>query len=228
MRKFGSRLISIKQYKFTDLFLFALINAVFDVMARFLPAAFGGGAAFTFTITVPVTLIVMMRWGWVSVFFAVGDGLLLSLLNNTAVWQSYLSYGVGCAFMMVLLLATKFIGKQRIAGKWYLSALFVIAGWLLMNFGISIVQAALGYGFLGQLAVNFGMNGTGLLSLGMGLVIVLVARRLDGLFEDQKKFLLRMEEERLEKTRADAFGESPVEPDEEAISIIKKWDDGLD
>ena len=228
MRKNGSRLISIKQYRFTDLFLFAVILVVFDIIAHFAAQAFAGAAMFTFTLTVPIVLLVMMRWGWPSVFYAVLDGIMLSLLNNIGSWQSYLSFSIGNCFMMLLLLATKFIGKEKIRSKWYFSVLFVVAGWVLMNLGITIVQSIVGYNFLSQFIVNFGMGANGLLSLAMAIVIIVVMRRLNGMFEDQKHFLLRLDEERKELARRDTFGDQPIEIDKESLSILMRDDDGLD
>lgn len=227
MRKNGSRLISYQQYRTTDLFLFAVLLVIFDLLSHYTPKLFSGSALFSFALTLPITLLVMMRWGWYSVFFAVGDGLLLSALNNPGLWQSYVSYAAGNAFMMLLLLMTKFMGKERIAGKWYFSALFVFAGWCAENLGITVVQTILGYNFLSSFLINFGMNMTGLLSLAMGLVIILVLRQLDGMFEDQKHYLLRMESARKEKLKLDNFGEEPIDIDEESLSILDKRNDEL-
>lgn len=225
MRKNGSRSISISQYRLTDLFLFAVILAVFDILAHFAPLWFPGAALFTFTLTVPITLLVMIRWGWPCALFAAGDGILLSALNNPAVWQSYLSFAVGNAFICFLLIAVKFTGKEKITGKWYFSALFTLAAWVLMNLGITLVQTACGNNFVTALATNFGLGANGLMSLALALIVILVMRRLDGMFEDQKHYLLRLDKERKERMRRDAFGDEPVELDDESLSIFRRNDD---
>ena len=49
MRKNGSRMISIRQYRLTDLFLFAVILVVFELVVHFAYKRFGGGPlTFTF------------------------------------------------------------------------------------------------------------------------------------------------------------------------------------
>lgn len=228
MRKNGSRFISFKQYKLTDLFLFAVILIAFDLVAHFAPRAFASGANFTFILTVPIVLLIMVRWGWPCVFFAIGDGLFLSLLNNTAVWQSYLCYAAGNCFILLLMLATKFFGKQKIAGKWYFSVLFVIFGWVLQNLGLTLAMTAIYRGnFLSYLFANLGFGGSGLMSLAAGIVIILILRRLDGMFEDQKSYLKRLDAEAQEMRRIDEFGETPIEIDEESLSILNKRDDEL-
>ncbi|MDE6597091.1 MAG: hypothetical protein K2K60_00450 [Clostridia bacterium] len=224
MRKNGSRLISLRQYCLTDLFLFAVILVVFELILHYALIAYHG--SFTFSPLVPIVLLVMMRWGWPSVFYALGDGLLFCLLNrNVEGFQPY-HYGVyiiGNAFIMLLLLMTRFVGKERIAKKWYFSTLFVVAGWVAVLFGRAVVSACFLHSFVGAL-----LDGLGdCFSLAIGIVIILVMRKLDGMFEDQKHFLKRLDNERKEKMRRDNFGDDPVEIDEESISILNKKDDDL-
>ena len=225
MRKNGSRLISIKQYKTTDLVIFAAILIIFDLLAHYAAILFGGNLLYSFCLTVPITLLIMMRWGWCSVFFAVGDALLLTIVNNPAVWQSYLCYGAGSASLMLLLIAVKFIGKKRIASKWYFTSLFFVVGWVLQNLTISVMNAICGYSFLQSLSLNFGFGITGVLSLAMGLVITLVLRKLDGMYEDQIEYLKRLKGEREEKQRLAERGEDVLEFDEEDFAILNKDND---
>lgn len=227
MRKNGSRLISLRQYRLTDSVIFALILAAFDLIAYGALSMFGASAYFTFTMTLPITLLVMMRWGWQSVFYAVADGLILSFLYNRTVWQSYLSYAAGGAALMLILIPFKLIGKQRIRDKWYLTAAAVLAGWFVMNTTVTVIQTVCGADFLNVASYNFGVGLTGLMSLAAGLVVILVMRRLDGMFEDQKHYLIRLDKERKEKMRRDEFGDEPIEIDREFISILNKKDNGL-
>lgn len=224
MRKNGSRLISVQQYKATDLFIFAVIVIIFDLLVHYTPMLFTGEIVFSFCLTVPITLLVMMRWGWCSVFFAVGDALFLTVVNNPSVWQSYLCYGVGNASLMLLLIVVKLAGKKRIASKWYFTTLFVLCGWVVQNLTITVINAICGFSFVPCLASNFGFGITGLLSLGMGLVITLVLRKLDGMYEDQIEFLKRLKGEREEKQRM-AEREDVLEFDPESFDILNRDND---
>lgn len=225
MRKNGSRLISVKQYRTTDLFIFAVIVVIFDLLMHYTPTLFSGEIIFSFCLTVPITLLIMIRWGWCSVFFAIGDALLLTVLNNPSVWQSYLCYGVGNASLMLLLIAAKYIGKKKITSTWYFTALFFVCGWVLQNLTISVMNAVCGLPFVSYLASNFGFGITGLLSLAMGLVITLVMRKLDGMYEDQIEYLKRLKGEREEKQRLAERGEDVLEFDEESFDILNKDND---
>lgn len=226
MRKNGSRLISFRQYCLTDLFLFAVILIAFELLLHYALKAFGASAVFIFSPLLPIVLLVMMRWGWPAVFYAVFDGLLYCLLNlkTQGFEKSFFAiYIIGNAAVMILLLMTKFMGRDKIRGKWYFSLLFTVAGWLAIVLGRAIVAACFGKSFVGVILNQF----TEPMSLALGLVIILVMRRLDGMFESQKSYLLRLDKERKEKARRDTYGDEPIEIDEESIAALKKKDDDL-
>ena len=228
MRKNGSRILSVGQYRLTDLLLFTVILVVYDLLAQYALQRFAGSLGlFAFTLTVPIVVLIMMRWGWWSVFFAVGDGILLSALINPTMWQAYVSLSVGNAAMMLLLIPLKLIGKKKIAGKWYFSALFVISAWILSVLGISVVQTICGFNFAESFAANAGVGRTGLLALFVAVLLITVLRRFDGMFEDQVTYLKRLDKERREKMEGDNFGWEPIEISEEDISILKKDDEDL-
>ena len=227
MRKNGSRMISIRQYRLTDLFLFAVILVVFELVVHFAYKRFGGGPlTFTFSPMVPIVLMVMMRWGWPSVFYALGDGLLYCLLNLKTTGFSndwFAVYIIGNAFIMLLLLMTRFVGTERIRKKWYFSALFLLAGWVSVVVGRTVLAVCFGYGFVPSLVGQL----LDVMSLAVGLVIILIVRRLDGMFEDQKHYLKRLDGERKEKQRRDTFGDEPIELDEQSLTALKRHDDDL-
>lgn len=220
-------MISIGQYRLTDLFLFAAILIAFELIVHFAYKRFGGGPlTFTFSPLVPIVLTVMMRWGWCSVFYALGDGLVYCLLNLkspsfSANW--FAVYIIGNAFIMLLLLMTRFLGKERIRGKWYFSALYLLAGWAAVVTGRTLTAVCFGYGFVSALIGQL----SDVMSLVVGLVIILILRRLDGMFEDQRRYLKRLDDERKEKQRRDVYGDEPIEIDEESMAVIKRRDDDL-
>ena len=227
MRKNGSRLISLGRYRTTDLFLFAVLLVVFDLLSHYAIILLPAGAGYVFALTVPMTVLVMMRWGWWSAFFAVGDAIVLTLINNPSSWQTYLSYGIGGASMLLLLIPLRFIDKQKIAKKWYFTALFFLTAWFLDNFVCSLVQLICGVKFAVALSTNFGFGLNGMLSLAIGMVLLMVLRKLDGMFEDQIQYLKRIDRERKEMMRRDEFGDEPIEIDEETISILNRRDEEL-
>lgn len=236
MRKNGSRLISVKQYKSTDLFVFALILAAAEILRHFAGKWFPGGALFTFSLTVPIVLTVMMRWGWTSVLYAAASGLLVSLLGlgsaTGVTGTQFAVYIIGNAFIGLMLIPTYLIGKDKIRAKWWSSALYAIGGWLCVYLGRSIIWA-IAYA-IAPVSGLYAWTGfvtyatTDFLSLAMAVVVILVLRRLDGLFEDQKSYLSRFDKARRDKMHYDEYGDQPIDIDEEALSILNRDNDLYD
>ena len=228
MRKNG-RFISFRQYKYTDLFFFALVLGVSELLVFCAFKLWFKDAVDKFYINfmLAIALTVIMRWGWVGGIYAVVDGVIQCAIGGGS-WQGYLIYIIGTACISSVLLLTKFFGKERIRGKWYFSLMYILVGWVSVNVGITCMSAIFGNSFLSALGTSFGLGVYGVISLAGAIVVIMILRQLDGMFEDQKHFLLRQERERKELARRDEFGDEPIEIDEETFSILKRWDDGLD
>lgn len=228
MRKNGSRLISVKQYRLTDLFLFALILAVGEISVHMAAVWLSDGAMFTVSLMLPIVLLVMMRWGWWSIPYAAAAGLITCLLDSANGLQ-YASYVIGNAFVGIALIPLHFIGKDKVASRWWTSALFVIVGWLCVYLGRSVVWAigsAISpvegtHAYDGFVA--FALNDV--FSLVMAIVIIMVMRRLDGMFVDQRAYLQRVDDDRQKKQRGSMYGDQLAELDDEALQILNKDDD---
>ena len=229
MRKNGYRLISYKQYRIMDLCIFAGIMLLAEITVHFAAVWLPGDALFTVSFMLPIVLVIMVRWGWQSVFYSLGSAVLYCALNKGGL-TSYFVYGIGNCFVMLMLLPLKFIGTEKIVSKWWRSLLLVLGAWMCVYLGRAVVWtvcyavqpvkgAAVYAGF-----ISFATSD--LLSLAFAAVVVLVLRRFDGMFENQKAFLKRVNAERRDKQRRDEFGDEPIEIDEEILSILHR-DDGL-
>lgn len=227
MRKNG-RLISFRQYKYTDLFFFALVLGLSELLVF---CAFelwfkNTPDKFFINFMLAISLTVIMRWGWIGVFYAVADGVIQCAIQGGS-WQAYLSYIIGTACVVVVLILTKFVGKEKLRSKWYLTLAYIAVGWVFINLGITCMSAILGENFVYALVTSFGFGVYGFLPFIAAVAVIMVLRRLDGMFEDQKHYLIRKDEERKELARRDEFGDEPIEIDEQSMSILKRWDDGL-
>lgn len=231
MRKNGSRQISVKQYRLTDLFVFAVILVLGELFPHFALEWFPQQAFFVLSFMVPIVVLVMIRWGWMSVFYAVASGAIYCLLNGGD-GVNYATYCIGNAFIALMLIPYYLIGEEKITSRWWASLLFVFGAWVCVYLGRSIVSSiALTIspidgtnpisGF-----VSFALTDT--LSLVIGVVIILVLRRFDGMFESQKRFLGRLDEERKEAQRRAIFGDKIPEIDEEALEILDRTNDLYD
>lgn len=231
MRKNGSRQLSAKQYKLTDLFVFAVILILGELFPHFALEWFPQQAFFTLSFMVPIVVIIMIRWGWPSVFYAVAGGIIYCLLNSGD-GINYATYGIGNAFIALMLIPYYLIGEEKITSRWWASLLFVFGAWVCVYLGRAVVSSiALTISPIEGVNpisgfVSFAMTDT--LSLAIGIVIILVIRRFDGMFEGQKRFLNRIDAERKEEQRKAAFGEEIPEIDEEALEILDRTNDLYD
>ena len=228
MRKNG-RFISFRQYKYTDLFFFALVLGISELLIFCAFKLWFKGAVDKFYINfmLAIVLTVIMRWGWVGGIYAVADGVVQCAMEGGN-WQSYLTYMAGTACVLSVLLLTKFLGKEKIRSKWYFTLIYIVIGWVSVNLGISCMCAIFGNSFLSSLATSFGLGVYGALPLAGAIVVIMILRQLNGMFEDQKHYLIRQDKERKELARRDEYGDEPIEIDEDTISILKRWDDDLD
>ena len=134
--------------------------------------------------------LVMMRWsGWAAIHAALG-GVLYALVAGGS-WQHILIYGVGNLLSLAALLMLKGLGKEKVRGDALLTILFALLTQILMQLGRCAVAALLGY----PAEFLIGFITTDLLSALFCTVIVWSIRRIEGLFEDQKHYLLRIQRE---------------------------------
>ena len=91
---------------------------------------------------------------------------------------------------LLMLIPLRSFGKEKIRGDALLSIIFGLGTVLLMQLGRALLALLLG----GEFFTCLGFFTTDVLSLLFTGVIVWIARRLDGIFEDQKHYLLRIHE----------------------------------
>ena len=186
MRKNGYRLISYRQYCVADLCIFAGIMLIAELTVHFAAVWFPSVALFTFSFMLPIVMIIMVRWGWQSVFFALGSAIIYCALNKGGL-TSYLVYGIGNCLVLLMLLPLKFIGTDKIVSKWWSSLLLVVGGWLCVYLGRAIVWTiCYAVNPVAGVAAYTGFidfASSDLLSLAMAVVLILVLRRFDGMFE---------------------------------------------
>ncbi len=183
--------LTFEQYRGIDLFLFALMFAVFEfIIVRVAIGGFFRDQAFTVSLAAAITSIVYMRWGWWGGIHAALSGLLFCLYYGGRAEQ-YAIYVIGNLFSLAAVPVLLKVGKEKIRTGKFASLLFPLAVILLMQGGRVLTAAVLGTPFLKAL----GFFTTDSLSILFTLVIVWIARRLDGIYEDQKHYLLRIQEE---------------------------------
>ena len=185
-----NRSFSFRQYRAIDLGLFALILLVSEALIVRAARFWFPDQLYTVSVTAAVTAIVMMRWGpWAGIHAVLG-GLLACFLAG-ARGDQYLVYGLGNLLSLLALLLLKAWGKEQTRKDALQSIGFALMTALLMQLGRAIVALALG----NDIRVCLGFFTTGVVTDLFTVVVVWISRRLDGIFEDQIHYLLRIQKE---------------------------------
>ncbi len=184
------RQISFAQYRSIDLPILTLVMAVCEAMIYFAASFWYADQLYVASTVAAMVTLVVMRWGPFAAIQAALGGLLLATLSG-GTWQQYLIYGLGNLAGLGALGFLKLFGKERIRRDSFLSVTLALLVQALMLLGRAAVAALLGY----PLNTCLGFITTDILSGLLTMLVIWVVRRIDGLFEDQKHYLLRIQSE---------------------------------
>ena len=184
------RQLTLAQYRAVDLTLLAVILAVCEYGMTLAARQWFPGQLYTVSVTGALCAIVLMRWGiWAGLHAVLGGAVFWYASGGT--WQQLAIYGIGnlgCLLVLPLLRGT---GKEKIRRDKLFTALFALGVTLAMELGRAAVALLLGTAW--ELSVGFFTTDT--LSCVFAMVVVSLAARLDGVFEDQKQYLRRLQEQ---------------------------------
>ena len=182
---------TVGEYRSIDLAILAVMLAVFEGLIGYAGLKIFPGEPYTVSVTPVIVALVLMRWGPWAAIHAVLGGAVYCFMAGGGVHQA-LIYCCGNLFSLGVLGLKKALGAEEIrqsAGK---TLLFGLCTVLLMQLGRAAVSLILGVGLEGALLFFTADVITDLFTA----VVILITRRLDGVFEDQRHYLIRQEEER--------------------------------
>ena len=184
------RRISFRQYRAIDLALFAAMLCVSEWLLVTSATRWFPDQLYTVSLVGALTAIVMLRWGpWATIHAALG-GLVFALASHGS-GKQLLIYAGGNLFSLLMLLPLRRLGGEKIRSDGFLSVCFGLAVLLLMQLGRMLL--AMAFGTPPRNALGFFTTDT--LSLLFTGLILWIARRADGILEDQKHYLLRIHKE---------------------------------
>jgi len=190
---------TFSQYRLIDLLLFGVMTVVFEMIVSKASRVFAS-QPYSISIVSAVTCIVFMRWGLYGCFHAVLGGFVTCYATG-GTFDQYIIYILGNTFSVLTVLYLNKIGSDRVRNSLWLSVFTAGLVALLMQTGRGIVAVIMGNSL--DIAVGFILGDA--LSGVFAMVIVGIARKLDGVFEDQKHYLLRINKE--EKEIEEGFDE---------------------
>ncbi len=183
--------ISLKQYRAIDLACFSVLLILSQSLILWAASGWFVDQLYVVSPVAAVVAIVMMRWDAFAAVPAVLGGAAFCVVSGGTA-EHFLIYCVGNLLSLVNVLLWKRCSKQRIYESAYAAMGYGLCVQLLMMVGRAAVAALCGY----ALRECLGFITTDSLSVVFTLVIVWIARRVDGLFEDQKHYLRRTQKER--------------------------------
>ena len=178
-----------KEYRTIDLALMALMLAVCEFLVVNAAGFWFPDQLYTVSLAAAVSSIVYMRWGVWGGVHAVEAGVVYCLFAGGRP-QQYVVYCVGNLFSLFAVILLRAAGKERVRTG-HLSLVFPVLVQLLMHAGRAAVSVVLGAA--PGSAVNFFTTDS--LSYLFTFVIIWIARKLDGVYEDQKHYLIRINTE---------------------------------
>ena len=189
--------LTFKQYRNIDLSILCILTAVFEALAAYASDQWFYLQAMTVSVTVALTCITFMRWG----LYALLPSFVGAFVYCTAIGGSlhqYVIYCGGSLFIIMVFPLLEKITKEKIRKGFFLKVVFAGAVYISLNAGRWLCSLPFNFGFTTFLT----FLGTDILSLLFAIVILALAKNVDGLIEDQKSYLLRLERERKEEQEA--------------------------
>ncbi len=199
--------ITFKQYRTIDLALLCTLTAVFEAVATYATNYWFVLQAMSISITLVMTCITMMRWSWQAVLPSfIGSFvycLSCRLIGCGGTAKQFLIYCVGSLFCIIPLLLFNKLGKEKTRKSGAYRCIFVISVYLCVALGRWLVSLIFEF----SLSSLVGFIASDILSLFFAIVVISLAKSVDGLIEDQKSYLLRLDRERKEQANdsSDSF-----------------------
>ncbi len=179
--------LSIRQYRLIDLFFFALILCLCEALILLAATRWFPGEPYVLSLTGAVSAVILFRWGpWAGIHAALGGAVLCAL--SGAPFREYVIYCAGNQLALLTLLPLRKYGWRTIRDRTAACMAFGAAVTLLMQTG----RALLALLFSGDLGIALMMYTTDVLSLLFSVILMWIARRLDGILEEQTHYVKRI------------------------------------
>jgi len=171
--------------------MLCVLCAVFESIAAVATQKWFSLQAMSVTITLTITCITMIRWDVFAVLPALVGSLCYCVALN-ATFTEYAVYCLGSIFCLLALPIVKALGKEKIRKSFITRSVFAIAVYLLFAVGRWLVSLF----FFPSFSSLIAFLATDILSLLFAIVVLYICKGLDGVLEDQRAYLIRLDEER--------------------------------
>ena len=187
-----NRQITLSQYRGIDVSIFFLIACAIEILNIFIFNKYYTDQNFCISVVLPLSLLVMQRWNAWGGLIAVGGGFAFCIANGDASAASYLVYCAGNCFVLLNLIWYAVLKKERFTESAGWRVLFTVTGYLFMTLGRALMSLPFEGGFFENYLAFLSGDA---LNAAVGIVVILIAAKQKGLFEDQVAYLKKQAEE---------------------------------
>lgn len=208
--------LTFGQYRLADIMMFLLIMGVCEAVNVLAIRKWFPGMMFTVSVMLPVSLIVLVRWNWFAAFFPLFDGVLYCWMNGAGA-ATYLIYGVGNSFILLSWFLFKLYSKEKWISRWLTTLALTLISFVLLLAGRTVLGLCVSIPFTDIFMQTLISESVNLL---FAVVVLLIARKADGLLEDQKKYLLRVAKDNEVKSADEEQWDGYTELDEDELKKL--------
>ncbi len=195
------RQLSIRQYRRIDLALFALMLCLCESLIILAATGWFAGQPYVLSITGAVCAAVMFRWGpWAGIHAVLGAVVDCVLFRWPA--RQYAIYIIGNLLSMLALIPMKRFGWKRIRDNTAACMAFGLGVTVLMQTGRALMTLIL----TGNVSAGLMHYTTDILSALFTVILMWIARRLDGILEEQRHYVDRIGREMNSETESENAG----------------------
>ena len=183
--------LTFKQYRNIDISIFACLTLLSEGIATVATGKWFAAQPVAISTTFVFICILMMRWGGFAAISAVLGGLIFCIASGGEI-QQIIIYCIGNCFALLAMLWFLAFKKDDIRRDIFKLILFVLSAYISMQLGRWLISLCFG----GALWNLVGYLATDVVSLLFAVVLMLILRNVDGMIEDQKSYLFRLERQR--------------------------------
>ena len=193
--------LSIRQYRRIDLLLFSVILCLCESMIVLAESRWFPDVPYVMSVTGAVCAVVMFRWGpWAGIYAVLGAVLRCALYHWPV--QQYAVWGLGNLLCMLALIPMKKYGWQKIRDNTLACMGFGLMVILLMQTGRALFTLL----FTGNPAAGLMHYTTDVIATFFTVILMWIARRVDGLLEEQRHYVSRIGREMANETESENAG----------------------
>ena len=183
--------ITFKQYRTIDILILVALTTIFEGIATMATAKWFALQPVAISIGLAMTCIVMMRWGIPAALAAFASGFVFCILSG-ATLQQFVIYCIGNIFALLGMVWFKAFGKEGIRKSLWLIVLFVSTAYVGQIIGRSIFAVIFG----DPISVFVTFITTDIMSLVFAILVIALFRKTEGMLENQKAYLLRLDRQK--------------------------------